>query len=70
MKPGSMQSDALAAGLDSAVARRVRPADHAAEIRGGTMANLNGRARQENTYDAIVVGSGISGGWAAKELTQ
>ncbi|WP_374577849.1 GMC oxidoreductase [Phenylobacterium sp.] len=34
------------------------------------MANLNGRARQENTYDAIVVGSGISGGWAAKELTQ
>ncbi|MEY3187687.1 MAG: hypothetical protein RIT41_222, partial [Bacteroidota bacterium] len=21
-------------------------------------------------YDAIVVGSGISGGWAAKELTQ
>jgi choline dehydrogenase-like flavoprotein len=24
----------------------------------------------ENTYDAIVIGSGISGGWAAKELTQ
>jgi len=24
----------------------------------------------ENTYDAIVVGSGISGGWAAKELTE
>ena len=23
----------------------------------------------EETYDAIVVGSGISGGWAAKELT-
>ena len=22
------------------------------------------------TYDAIVVGSGISGGWAAKELTE
>ncbi|KRB39934.1 GMC oxidoreductase [Phenylobacterium sp. Root700] len=34
------------------------------------MANLNGRWRRENTYDAIVVGSGISGGWAAKELTQ
>jgi len=34
------------------------------------MANLNTRWRQENTYDAIVVGSGISGGWAAKELTQ
>ncbi len=24
----------------------------------------------ENTYDAIVIGSGISGGWAAKELTE
>jgi choline dehydrogenase-like flavoprotein len=24
----------------------------------------------ERTYDAIVIGSGISGGWAAKELTQ
>lgn len=24
----------------------------------------------ENTFDAIVVGSGISGGWAAKELTE
>ena len=34
------------------------------------MANLNTRWRQENTYDAIVVGSGISGGWAAKELTE
>jgi choline dehydrogenase-like flavoprotein len=26
--------------------------------------------RTENAYDAIVVGSGITGGWAAKELTQ
>ena len=25
---------------------------------------------ETNTYDAIVVGSGISGGWAAKELTE
>ena len=25
---------------------------------------------QANTYDAIVVGSGITGGWAAKELTE
>ena len=25
---------------------------------------------QSRTYDAIVVGSGISGGWAAKELTE
>jgi choline dehydrogenase-like flavoprotein len=24
----------------------------------------------DNTYDAIVIGSGISGGWAAKELTE
>ena len=32
--------------------------------------NLNLRHRKENTYDAIVVGSGISGGWAAKELTE
>lgn len=32
--------------------------------------NLNLRVKQENTYDAIVVGSGISGGWAAKELTE
>src|SRR5579871_5932209 len=24
----------------------------------------------ENIYDAIVIGSGISGGWAAKELTE
>jgi choline dehydrogenase-like flavoprotein len=23
-----------------------------------------------NTYDAIVIGSGMSGGWAAKELTE
>jgi len=23
-----------------------------------------------NTFDAIVIGSGISGGWAAKELTE
>ena len=23
-----------------------------------------------NEYDAIVVGTGISGGWAAKELTE
>ena len=25
---------------------------------------------QSQEYDAIVVGSGISGGWAAKELTE
>jgi choline dehydrogenase-like flavoprotein len=32
--------------------------------------NLNTEAQKENTYDAIVVGTGISGGWAAKELTE
>ena len=32
------------------------------------MANLNLRSTQERTYQAIVVGSGISGAWAAKEL--
>ncbi len=31
--------------------------------------NINGKAKINNTYDAIVIGSGISGGWAAKELT-
>lgn len=32
--------------------------------------NLNLNSREQDTYDAIVVGSGISGGWAAKELTE
>jgi choline dehydrogenase-like flavoprotein len=32
--------------------------------------NLNLKAQAQNTYDAIVVGTGISGGWAAKELTE
>jgi len=31
---------------------------------------LNNKAKTQNTFDAIVVGSGISGGWAAKELTE
>ncbi len=31
---------------------------------------LNTDAEKKNTYDAIVVGTGISGGWAAKELTE
>lgn len=30
--------------------------------------NLNTKATEQHTYDAIVIGSGISGGWAAKEL--
>ncbi|CAN5132522.1 GMC family oxidoreductase [soil metagenome] len=32
--------------------------------------NLNLKAAEQNTYGAIVVGSGISGGWAAKELCE
>ena len=32
--------------------------------------NNNIKAEKQNTYDAIVVGSGISGGWATKELTE
>jgi choline dehydrogenase-like flavoprotein len=32
--------------------------------------NINNKATAQNTYDAIVIGSGISGGWAAKELCQ
>jgi choline dehydrogenase-like flavoprotein len=30
--------------------------------------NINSRGAKQNTFDAIVIGSGISGGWAAKEL--
>ncbi len=37
---------------------------------GDPKQNINGKAISRNTYDAIVVGSGISGGWAAKELCQ
>ena len=32
--------------------------------------NSNTKGKEEHTYDAIVVGSGISGGWAAKELCE
>jgi len=31
---------------------------------------FNSKGKEENTYDAIVIGSGISGGWAAKELSE
>jgi choline dehydrogenase-like flavoprotein len=40
------------------------------------MENMNNEAcfiaepKKKTTYDAIVVGSGVSGGWAAKELTE
>ena len=36
----------------------------------GDSSNINNKAVTQNTYDAIVIGSGISGGWAAKELTE
>lgn len=36
----------------------------------GDTLNINNKAAAGNTYDAIVIGSGISGGWAAKELTE
>src|SRR5205085_7349224 len=32
--------------------------------------NINSKGKQENTFDAIVIGSGMSGGWAAKELCE
>jgi len=32
--------------------------------------NLNLKAVRNNTYDVIVIGSGISGGWAAKEFCE
>jgi choline dehydrogenase-like flavoprotein len=34
------------------------------------MANFNIDSKKARTYDAIVIGSGISGGWSAKELTE
>ena len=34
------------------------------------MPNFNIDAQKDMTYDAIVIGSGISGGWAAKELCE
>ena len=36
----------------------------------GDSTNVNNKSVIQNTYDAIVIGSGISGGWAAKELTE
>jgi len=35
-----------------------------------TAININNRGIAQQTYDAIVIGSGISGGWAAKELCE
>ena len=35
-----------------------------------TGVNINAKGVEHNTFDAIVIGSGISGGWAAKELCE
>jgi len=35
-----------------------------------SMPNFNTKSTTNNTYDAIVIGSGMSGGWAAKEFTE
>ena len=35
-----------------------------------TTVHINTKGKEANSYDAIVVGSGISGGWAAKELCE
>jgi choline dehydrogenase-like flavoprotein len=35
-----------------------------------THVNINTGGIEKNTFDAIVIGSGISGGWAAKELCE
>lgn len=34
------------------------------------MVNINSQGKEDHTFDAIVIGSGMSGGWAAKELTE
>ena len=32
--------------------------------------NVNAKGIKQNSFNAIVIGSGISGGWAAKELCE
>ena len=39
-------------------------------VKDSTSINLNVKGKAVNTFDAIVIGSGISGGWAAKELCE
>lgn len=39
-------------------------------IKNQYIMNLNTEVIKKHTYDAIVIGSGISGGWAAKELCE
>src|SRR6476620_12409395 len=35
-----------------------------------TIVNINNKGVDQNSFDAIVIGSGMSGGWAAKELCE
>jgi len=35
-----------------------------------TIPAINTKGVQQNTFDAIVIGSGMTGGWAAKELCE
>src|SRR5204863_7319389 len=37
---------------------------------GITQVNTNTKGTAQHSYDAIVIGSGISGGWGAKELCE
>ena len=37
---------------------------------GSLHVNINSTGKESNSFDAIVIGSGISGGWAAKELCE
>jgi len=32
--------------------------------------NISGKGKDENTYDAIVIGGGMTGSWAVKELCE
>src|SRR5262245_8160666 len=48
---------------------RHQPVYPAAAPRYPSFVFIQASGTAERTYDAIVVGSGISGGWAAKELT-
>src|SRR5690606_34682493 len=35
-----------------------------------SMVNINSQGKEAHTFDAIVIGSGMSGGWSAKELSE
>jgi choline dehydrogenase-like flavoprotein len=35
-----------------------------------TIPNINSKGVQQNTFDAIVIGSGMTGGWSAKEFCE